>query len=215
MKIAVISDIHSNLGMREKAAEKCKKSRIETVFLLGDLTNEGHIPTMEKIISEFDFAKLWVVPGNMDTQEMLQILEKKGILLHKKSVEIAGICFIGIGGAKPVNTYYRTNLGELEAKKYLAKLFEECRGKKTIMLSHSPPRAEKIDLTASGFHLGMDEIRNAIEKYKPVFSFSGHVHEASGEEKIVETRCINVGPLKNGFMGILDTDGMKFERIKL
>jgi Icc-related predicted phosphoesterase len=55
--------------------------------------------------------------------------------------------------------------------------------------SVSPPRpvvGEQIDA-------GSTAVRNALERYQPMLSLHGHIHESRGIRKIGTTRCVNPG----------------------
>ena len=217
MRVLFIADAHSSAiaarGLREKFAD----AGIDLIVIAGDITDDGRAETAERVLNELDFAeKLLVVPGNMDSAEVLQFFEKKGISLHKRKVEFMGYTFIGLGGAIPYNTFYRFNLGDLEAKKALDGLLQGTDSKKTILITHSPPYNTKIDLSSSGIHLGCKEINRAIEKFQPLLHICAHAHEAKGEIEIGRTKSINVGPLKEGNALLAEFNGkMKLEKVQL
>ena len=70
--------------------------------------------------------------------------------------------------------------------------------KKTIYVIHAPPFNTKLDIIASGAHVGSKSIRAFIEKEQPYLTLHGHIHESpqmSGSfiDKIGKIACINVG----------------------
>lgn len=214
MKAIFISDIHSRADLVSAVAERVKRRGIGLAVICGDITNEGSKAIAEEILGFLDFRRVLAVPGNMDSKEVLELLEREDANLHKKCVNVEGISFIGLGGAKPVNTFYRFNLGELEAQKYLEKLFTGVQGK-IVLVSHSPPAGTAISTTHAGIDLGVCAIKTAIEKFQPEFCVCGHVHEAKGETVIGKTRCINIGALIDGNAVIIDFDSGKLEWIDL
>ncbi len=42
-------------------------------------------------------------------------------------------------------------------------------------------------------HVGSTTVRAAIEKYQPLISLHGHIHESKGHVKIGRTNCFNPG----------------------
>jgi Icc-related predicted phosphoesterase len=74
---------------------------------------------------------------------------------------------------------------------------------------HCPPKDTRLDLApkltqdkrpivgVNGqlevHHVGCKSVRDAIEKYKPVASLHGHIHESRGIDHIGRTVCINPG----------------------
>ena len=52
----------------------------------------------------------------------------------------------------------------------------------------------KVDLSGIRMdHVGSTAVRNSIERYQPLASFHGHIHESRGTCKIGRTRCFNAG----------------------
>lgn len=202
MRLLCIADVHSNIENVRKLRDKLLHNIPDLIVIAGDFTNEGSKSIAEEIIDVLSFAKILAVPGNMDSKEIEDLLEKKGINLHKKKVSFGGYTFIGIGGGKPLNTFYRFNIGELEAEKYLKKLFEEDRN--VVLVSHTPPYGNEIDLAHSGVYLGLRALNKIIEEEKPLLCICGHVHEAKGIIKIGNTPCVNVGSLKEGCATIVE-----------
>ncbi|MFH1224450.1 MAG: metallophosphoesterase [Candidatus Diapherotrites archaeon] len=213
MKVVFVADAHSDIAAAERLRDKLlhnhnraagkgnvgiKAGNVDLVVVAGDFTKEGSAKVAAEILDALSFARVLAVPGNMDSREVIGLLNEGGVNLHKETVEVGGFVFAGLGGAKPVNTYYRVNTGELEAEKYLAKMLEGCEGKRTVLVAHSPPFGTSLSRTAAGHDLGMRAIRGAIEKFTPLLFVCGHVHEAKGSEMLGETLCINTGALKDG-----------------
>jgi len=67
-KVAILSDIHQDLPNLEKALVLVKSSGVNTVFLLGDLTNFGDIATLSKVKDVLDKSGLtyFALPGDHD-----------------------------------------------------------------------------------------------------------------------------------------------------
>ena len=84
MRLLCISDIHSDIGGVKKIKKRFLHNKIDLVVIAGDFSNEGSTRIVEQIIEELSFARILAVPGNMDTGEILELLEGKGMSLHKK-----------------------------------------------------------------------------------------------------------------------------------
>lgn len=90
---------------------------------------------------------------------------------------------------------------EKNYKKILNKvslLFKKA-SKPIIFLSHNVPFNTPIDKITDkkspryGYHYGSLVVRKIIEKYQPLISIGGHMHEHFGKCKIRKTICINAG----------------------
>ncbi len=79
----------------------------------------------------------------------------------------------------------------------LSSLFKKAT-KPVILLNHIPfnTNIDKINNKASprdGQHFGSIIVRELIERYEPVLSVGGHMHEHHAKIKIGRTVCINTG----------------------
>jgi Icc-related predicted phosphoesterase len=66
-----------------------------------------------------------------------------------------------------------------------------------------------------GLHAGSVAVRRFIEERKPLFSVSGHIHEAQGVDRIGDTVVINTGPALAGNYAEIAVDAsvsVKFEK---
>jgi len=172
-------------------------------------------------------TEFYVIMGNDDFRANLQVLEKaeKDKILksiHNKSVKldkklnIAGYSFVNPtpfrlkdwekpdfendggpaqlfpGEIRSVEKENGTVEGDLEKLKKLS------NPKKTIYVIHAPPFNTKLDIIATGAHVGSKSIRKFIEKEQPFLTLHGHIHESpqmsgSWKDRIGSTMCINVG----------------------
>jgi len=191
-------------------------SEVDLIVCLGDLTNEGSkrmVQSMLKMLKKTG-KKVFVVPGNMDGKETVDLIEQEGFLLDERSEFFNGFVFVGIGGAIAKNTWYKNMVGELQLKKVFSELSQSKN--KLVYLTHVPPFGSLLDFSRSGIHLGSKELKNAILEFSPLLALSGHVHEARGKEVIGRTVCVNPGALKDGFAAIIKIDaGIEVEWIDL
>jgi len=97
------------------------------------------------------------------------------------------------------------------------KFSKELKQKKVIFISHNVPYNTKIDLIhdenadehAKGKNYGSKLVRRIIEKYSPLISIAGHIHESQGKDKIGETSIINTGEANREQAVLIDLDEKK------
>ncbi len=195
MKILAAGDIHGDIGLVKKLADKAKKEKVDLVVLCGDITYQEQ--STDNLIGPFkDSAKqVLLIPGNHETiattSFLAQLYDIKN--LHGYSVVYDDVGFFGAGGAN-IGLF---QLEEGELFDLLKKGFEGVKkAKKRIMVTHVHPSGSKME-HFTHFFKGSTAVRKAIEEFKPDILLCSHVHEAEGiEEKIGNTLVINVG--KNG-----------------
>jgi len=85
-----------------------------------------------------------------------------------------------------------------KTKRKLEKLFEKT-DKPMIFLSHNVPYNTPLDMITDkasprvGMHFGSVVVRDLIDKYHPLVSVGGHMHEHFDKCKLGRTTCINSG----------------------
>jgi predicted phosphodiesterase len=72
-KFAILADIHEDYDNMEVALGKAKALKVDRVLVLGDLTNFGDVPTLEKAKAHLDSSHLsyLVIPGDHDIAQSL------------------------------------------------------------------------------------------------------------------------------------------------
>jgi Icc-related predicted phosphoesterase len=176
--------------------------------MIGDITNFGPLSAAEDLIGRVKAVGIptLAVPGNCDPKPILEVLDKYGVNLHGKCVEMGDIIFAGLGGSNvtPFSTPFEFQ--ETEIQEELNKL--TCPvDKKMVLVTHAPPFDTLVDLTTSGLHVGSKSIRQFIEERQPLLSVCGHVHEARNIDKIGETLVVNPGQISKGFATEIEIDG--------
>ena len=188
-KILAVGDIHRDLGLVKRLAEKTKKEKIDLVILAGDLTM-GEQST-ENLIGPFVKAKkqVFLIPGNHESSATIDFLAQK---YNVKNIHGYGFVENGIGifGAGTANTGIH-QIGDKNIFRLLEKGNKEIKNaKKKIMVTHIHPLGSKTEIF--GFK-GSKAVRDAVEKFHPDILINSHLHEAGGvEEKIGKTWVINV-----------------------
>jgi uncharacterized protein len=192
MKILAAGDIHGDISLARRLAEKAEKEKVDLVILCGDLTYGEQSTT--GIIGPFKkkHQKVLLIPGNHETVATADFLaELYGVTnLHGYSVKYKDIGFFGAGGAN-IGLH---QLSEKDIYDLIKKGFDNLKDIKTrIMVTHVHPSGTKME-KFSNFFEGSTGVRRAVEKLKPDILLCSHVHEAEGlEEKVGKTTVINVG----------------------
>lgn len=190
-KILAIGDVHGDTGLVEKLAEKAKKENIDVIILAGDITFAEQ--SIEGIIGPFAKHKkpILLIPGNHESISTTAFLSE---LYAPYSKHLHGYSFmknnIGFFGAGTANMGIH-QIGDENIFKALEKAHSEIKnaGKK-IMVTHVHPKGSKSEMSTWE---GSEAVKKAIEKFKPDFLITAHIHEAGGiEEKIGNTIVFNV-----------------------
>ena len=193
MKILAAGDIHGDMNLAKKLAEKAEKQNVDLVILAGDLTY--HETSTANIIGPFKkvHKKVLIIPGNHETVATTDFLAEfydvKNI--HGYSVKYDDVGIFGCGGANigPFNKMTDKEIFTLlkqghDKIKYL---------QKKIMVTHVHPSETKME-KLSDFFPGSTGVKKAIDKFKPDIMICSHVHEAEGIEEIIgKTKVLNVG----------------------
>ncbi len=193
MKILAAGDIHGDMSLAKKLAEKAEKQKVDLVILCGDLT--FHEMSTDNIIGPFvkKKKKVLIIPGNHETVATTDFLaEFYGVKnIHGYSVKYEDVGIFGAGGANigPKSSFTDKELFTLlkqghDKIKYL---------QKKILVSHVHPSETQME-KLSEFVPGSPGVKKAIDEFKPDIMLCSHVHEAEGlEEKIGNTKVLNVG----------------------
>jgi len=192
MKILASGDLHGDMGLAKKLAEKAEKEKVDLVILCGDITQFDR--STDNLIGPFvkKHKKVLLIPGNHDSFATADFLAEMYNVknIHGYSVRYGDIGIFGAGGAN----IGISQLSENEIYDLLKKGFDNIKYlKKKIMVTHVHPSDTKME-KFSHFVPGSDGVKRAIEKLKPDILLCSHVHEAEGiEEKVGKTKVINVG----------------------
>ena len=214
MDIIVISDIHGDVENLLLYLDKIKEFKFDVVVCPGDFTDVD-VPkgftqndVARLIIKELKTLKktLLCVPGNVDSYEIVNILEEEKVSVHGKGKVVSDIGFYGFGGAKtPFNTSIEPS--EEELKIGLKNSWEDVRGaERLIQVTHNPPFNSRLDVVQSGIHVGSNVVRNFIESKNPIIAISSHIHEARGTDRLKNTFLMNSGKFSEGYFGIINIE---------
>jgi len=195
MRILALADLHSEEFILERLAKIVERERFDLILIVGDITQNGPLSYAEDLLDVLRGEKVWAIHGNMDTQQVVDLLERRGIFLHMQKAEIGEWNFIGFGGSSPTPFNTPTEYEEWQIYEELNKFR---MNQKTILVTHSPPYDSGVDKTSAGVSAGSKSIRRIIEEKKPFMNICGHIHETEGETVIGETRIVKVPPAVKG-----------------
>ncbi len=192
LRILASGDIHGDMGLARKLADKAEKENVDLVILCGDLTFFDQ--STEGIVGPFvkKNKKVLLIPGNHESLATADFLaELYGVKnIHGYSVKYKDVGIFGAGGAN-IGLH---QISEKDIYDLLKKGYDKIKYlKKTIMVTHVHPSETKME-KFSNIVPGSTGVKRAVEKLHPDILLCSHVHEAEGiEEKIGKTRVINVG----------------------
>jgi Icc-related predicted phosphoesterase len=216
LRILATTDFHGNAEAFRKTALKARQNRADVVVVCGDVTHFGSLQQAKELLSFLHATQCPVlyVPGNCDPAALAKEEIEKIECIHGKCKEIDNINFLGVGGSSPTPFDTPFELTETEIAHILEQSFDSCQTKRqTILVSHSPPKNTKVDLTFTGEHAGSTSVRKFIEKTNPSLVLCGHIHEATGTDKINNTTITNPGPARHGHCALIHINTHK--KIKL
>lgn len=221
MKLLVTSDLHGNLDILDKMDKQFAQA--DAVLFAGDFAQFEHpetgTPALEKLCKKHE--TLFAVIGNCDEPSFLDEIESKDISVEGSMVFHEGLVFAGSGGGSKFTGTTPNERTEEELVSDLSILNQEENQTwdNLILLIHNPPKDTKCDMIGNGAHVGSQQLREFIEKTKPLAVITGHIHESAAVDKIGDTVVINPGPLSDGRYAWLEVsksgDSWKVDRAEL
>ncbi len=193
---------------REVAAE-AKDLRVDIVVVCGDITHFGSVQEAKALLKPLVKLRLPVlfVPGNCDPPSLTGVDIEGAHCIHGSSEAYENATFVGVGGGLVSPFYTPFEITDEQLEEVLNRGFEHAAERRwLVVVSHHPPKDTKLDTVYSGEHIGSSALRQFIEKNKPSIVFCGHVHEATGIDKIGNTLIVNPGPARHGRYALADFD---------
>jgi Icc-related predicted phosphoesterase len=195
VKILAFTDTHGKNSFLDLIAKKSKEAEI--IVCCGDITLfEDNI---DEILNRLDNLKkpVVIVHGNHESEEsMLELCggRKNLYFIHKAHTVIKNIGFFGFGGGGFSESFPSFNRIMGEMVKDVKRLRKE--GNKIVFLSHAPPYNTSLDSIEHDLdNVGNKSIRTFIDRARPDFAFSGHIHENFGRKDLIKgSILVNPGP---------------------
>jgi uncharacterized protein len=157
-------------------------------------------------------VRCFFAPGNDDPAFVDDILRSSAFVINPEEALVDlgdGITMISVGYSNKTPWDSPRELPEEELAAYIGQQAEALGNTDRVIFNfHVPPRDTPIDQAAlldpefrpimkggmpviSG--VGSTAVRDALEKYQPMLSLHGHIHESRGEARIGRTLAINPG----------------------
>lgn len=216
MNILSISDIHNDVENMLIYIDKLALIDFDVIVAIGDFVDQNiprgfkEIDMCDLILEELLSLKkpILTVPGNFD-KHLIQFFEEKNTTLHGKGKIIKNVGFYGFGGAMtPFATPLEPSESEIETGLRSAyEMVRECEMK--VQVTHIPPARTKLDIIASGAHVGSDSVRKFIEEKQPNVAICAHIHEARGVDELGKTKIVNSGRFPEGYCGLINIEKEK------
>ncbi len=209
MRIAAITDIHGHLGRLQ--ALRSELEGVSALIVAGDITHFGGKKEADAVCSALETLapRILAVTGNCDPPEVREALTSRGACIEKKLVLFEGVSFFGLGGSLPCPGRTPNEYSEKEYGTIL-KGAEGAR-RPLVLVSHQPPYDTRIDMLATGRHVGSMSVRAFIEEQRPLLCISGHIHEAFGTDEVAGCKLINPGPFQFGGIACFEINGESVE----
>jgi Icc-related predicted phosphoesterase len=199
LRIVALTDLHRSESAALSAAETIAAESTDAVFVVGDISH-GDLREALRLLKILGKSKapVYFVPGNMDSPRLSSWTGNGLKNLHGRCMGCGEYALVGLGGS--INTPFNTpfKFTEEEAEHLLNQAIRTCREGRFILVTHSPPKNTKLDLTRSGIHAGSYSVRRFIETKEPILVVCGHIHEAQGIDKVAHTVLVNPGPAYHG-----------------
>ncbi|MEK6874399.1 MAG: metallophosphoesterase [Nanoarchaeota archaeon] len=178
-KILAFTDLHASRTALEKVAEQITKHKPDLLICPGDISifENGLEYTLRKI-NDLHVPCL-LIHGNHEDEVLTQQVCKNLkylTFLHKKTVVLQNILFIGHGGG---GFSFEDPEFEEWAKTITPQIAQH---NQIILIIHQPVYNTTTDLIYGGAHVGNKTYRRFIQKYarKIKLVFTGHIHECFG-----------------------------------
>ena len=196
MRIVGITDLHGNY----QKINKILVHKPDVLVISGDITHFGkdlRVIDYLKYLKKNSNIKIFAIPGNCDSEEVINEINGMGINLDGWIINIEGVYFIGLGGSNitPFNTpnEYTEEEIYLKFKNTVKKVKKEDLINKFVLISHTPPYNTMADRVNNN-NVGSTSIRRIIEEYSPSLVVCGHIHESRCIDKIGNSYIVNPSP---------------------
>lgn len=222
MKALVTTDLHSSKNAADIIRHGLPSGDFDCHLCLGDIIT---FRPMEYLVELFSDPPVptYTVPGNTDSDEARAWLERAGMDIHFRQVEVAGVVVAGAGGCTPPP--FRTAF-VVEEEEYARRLPAALEGAH-VLASHGPAHGLMDRSLFGGMHVGSRAMFEAVHRARPRVVLSGHIHEARGialydwdlgrvatrdkdhleTDRPDTTLFFNPGPAKDGYVGRLEVEG--------
>ena len=148
--------------------------------------------------------RVLAVAGNCDSAEIDSRLDALGVGLLGRGVIHDEIGFHGLSAMPP----WRRRMYHF-TEDQLAALLQEgyaqiAGATRHVVLSHAPPRNNKLDRTMFFENVGSVALRDFVDRTQPDLVICGHIHEGRGIGSMGKTTVVNCGPGAAGSYALVE-----------
>jgi len=186
MDVLLLADLHGQFGKIDSFLDL----GADAVFIAGDLTEMGPADSVEPLMSRID-VPCFVVPGNCDPKEILDVLEHSdSVCLHASQINLGKISIAGIGGSNPTPFKTPFEMTDKQIDDILHEIMPKLdRTVHNVLLTHAPPYGT-LDVI-NGEHVGSVSIQRHMKSFDLVCC--AHIHEQRGITEVEGTKVVNPG----------------------
>ncbi len=207
MLILAFGDVH----MRPERAKGIPGIRqADLVVVNGDLTLRGGRAEALSVLDALTELNRHVYAqiGNMDRADVDRMFTEMGINLNGRGVLVGGVGLFGLGGSPPTPFDTPSEFTEQELEATLRRAYQDVeKASVKILFSHAPPVDTAVDRVRSGAHVGSSAVRRFLEEADCSLCVCGHIHEASGTDRVGPALVLNPGMLAQGGYARIEWDG--------
>lgn len=204
MRLLCITDLHDKRSALDQILAAA--GAVDAVLLGGDITNFGSPADAERIVRVLQarVERVLAVAGNCDSAAIEERLVQLGVSLFQRGVLVDGVGFQGLSGMPPWHAQMY-QFSEEQLAQALDLGYAQLNGAHShVVLSHPPPRAEHVDYTQRGHHVGSTALRRFIDRVQPALVICGHIHEGRGVEQLGRTQVVNCGAAAAGCYALVE-----------
>jgi len=206
MRLVCITDLHGAPEALNRILSDAGPA--DVVLLGGDITSFGTPNAAEFLVrrAQERCPLVGAVAGNCDSAAIDERLAALDVSLFRRGVMVGDVGLYGVSAMPPwTGTMYELSEDEIAAA------LAEGRGQlaepsREVVLSHTPPRATRLDRTRRGEHVGSVAVRQFIDQVQPALVLCGHIHEARGIDRLGDTTIVNCGPAYDGQYALAELD---------
>lgn len=171
--------------------------KAQGVLVSGDITNRGSRAAAAELLDEIGRfnPKVYAQIGNMDTRDVADLLDERGINVHRRLVSVgSGVGLLGLGYSTPTPFGTPSEVSDDRLKSWLDGAVQaDMDWERLIFMPHNPPFGTLVDRVRGGEPVGSRAVRAFIETHQPAVCITGHIHESAAVDDLGATRIINPG----------------------
>ena len=208
MHFIAFGDVHESTGLIRAIPGLAEA---DGVIITGDITNRGGFDAIDRVFRAVAAVnpRIHAQPGNMDTDAVQTYLAERDADIHLRVRELApGLGLMGVGLSTPTPFGTPGEVSESTLGRWLDETYLLAKGFDHLICAiHEPPINTGLDKLGNGQHVGSPGVRAFIERVQPALVVTGHIHEATGADRIGRTPVVNPGMLAGGGFVRINFDG--------